>query len=598
MALMPTSNVAASGDAAEQQTKSTYSNSIHGIKNDFTNCTGSLCSVCGYDGSDVLVQECGCIMHTRCISLLSQEVPMKSCPNCRLPASNLHLFPMSFPEGDSSRNSGASISSYKNLDSDTFLPNKRRKCSNSGSILANDDDTAGTKDHRTGRWTQEEMDYVDALIHHFEKGNLPLCTGVKLNDFLGGMLKCKQSRLTKKMKNAKLSSKVYTRRSGCIAQDRDPQRFSRLEHLFLRSVSCDNSRDETKFHLQKQWREYFSNLCIEVGQVLQVDEWLGSVEILERRDSAAKDAARHAKRKVLMGCVMERDADTKPAHKVAPPDDILSLLNDKTMFVDPFDAEIEEHQDIDPLQFTQDDNLNLNQFDPTNVNQFDLNNTNQFDTNNLNQFDTNNLSQSYMNNFTQLCSNNQHQLDTNITNRVDTNANANLTSNTLPPGEVTNSKFAMQERSPFLKKITDFCKKMTVPFEYAEVWVPAHSNGIIRLCYAGNSIQHTADLQSHTDLVSFGQYSAKFTFPAGSGLPGRVFESGVPVWEQSIHNAPSDHFQRCSGAMQWNVKTVLGIPVSSPNVGRVVVALFSCKDIDKNCELVGLLCDEFVKVCD
>ncbi|EJK64845.1 hypothetical protein THAOC_14376, partial [Thalassiosira oceanica] len=56
---------------------------------------------------------------------------------------------------------------------------------------------------RTGRWTAEEIAFRDELIGHFLEGNLPLGSGTKLSDFLPGLLKSKQSRLAKKMKNAK-----------------------------------------------------------------------------------------------------------------------------------------------------------------------------------------------------------------------------------------------------------------------------------------------------------------------------------------------------------------------------------------------------------
>ena len=58
-----------------------------------------------------------------------------------------------------------------------------------------------TPELRTGRWTNEETAYCDKLISKFMTGRLPLPEGAKLNEFLSQMLKSKQSRLTKKMKN-------------------------------------------------------------------------------------------------------------------------------------------------------------------------------------------------------------------------------------------------------------------------------------------------------------------------------------------------------------------------------------------------------------
>ena len=79
---------------------------------------------------------------------------------------------------------------------------------------------------RTGRWTAEETIYCDKLAQKFVDGRLPLTEGIKLNEFLSDMLKSKQSRLTKKMKNAKLSSKTFKRTSGYLADAAEAREFS------------------------------------------------------------------------------------------------------------------------------------------------------------------------------------------------------------------------------------------------------------------------------------------------------------------------------------------------------------------------------------
>ena len=44
----------------------------------------------------------------------------------------------------------------------------------------------------------------------------------------------------------------------------------------------------------------FSNYCVAVGQPLDADAWLSSVEEMDRRASNAKEAARMARRKLMM----------------------------------------------------------------------------------------------------------------------------------------------------------------------------------------------------------------------------------------------------------------------------------------------------------
>lgn len=56
------------------------------------------------------------------------------------------------------------------------------------------------RSYRTGRWSSDEMAYVDRLIRSFDAGLLPLPHGIKLNEFLCDLLSCRTSRLTKKLK--------------------------------------------------------------------------------------------------------------------------------------------------------------------------------------------------------------------------------------------------------------------------------------------------------------------------------------------------------------------------------------------------------------
>ncbi|KAL3931084.1 MAG: hypothetical protein SGBAC_011473, partial [Bacillariaceae sp.] len=164
---------------------------------------------------------------------------------------------------------------------------------------------------RTGRWTTEETMYCDKLIEKFEMGHLPIADGFKLNDFLAGMLKSKQSRLTKKMKNARLSAKTYKRSIGYISNIEEAKEVSQLERLFFESIHCNMERAEIRFHMQKEWRELFSAYCVSIGQKLDADSWLSSVEEMDKRVSQAKDAARMARRKVLMGYALSQDASNR-----------------------------------------------------------------------------------------------------------------------------------------------------------------------------------------------------------------------------------------------------------------------------------------------
>mmetsp|Transcript_5226 Transcript_5226/g.7563 ORF Transcript_5226/g.7563 Transcript_5226/m.7563 type:complete len:474 (+) Transcript_5226:1-1422(+) len=183
------------------------------------------------------------------------------------------------------------------------------------------------------------------------------------------------------------------------------------------------------------------------------------------------------------------------------------------------------------------------------------------------------------------------------------------------PGANAGSKSSMLTSAPFLSKVIMYLERHNVPFEHVDLWVPSFipdpdsidGGTICRLCHAGSATtdnQVKADGKTvvplsgeeHFMLQAFGDYSQKFSFDVGCGLPGRIYQSGLPTWEQNVQNAPHNHFERCGGAKQWEIKTVVGIPIASPNVGRIVATLYSREDRPKNQELVGRLSDEFTRL--
>jgi len=434
--------------------------------------------------------------------------------------------PMNFDEIDAAREMAASTA-----------PSSKRGKKRKNATLArlnpsmtnpSQDDGGEDADLRTGRWTSEETLFCDKLIEHFEAGSLPIADAIKLNDFLAEMLKSKQSRLTKKMKNARLSARAYKYTSGYIANFQAAREFSAVEVAFFESISCDLERAEIRFHMQKEWRERFSSFCVAIGQKLNADSWLSSVEEMDRRISKAKDAARMARRKVMMGYALNQDSSNQ------------------------------EHGVF---------------------------------------------------------------IDNGASAEGNTNQDA-ISTPTSPPkkrqGNMANLFRHMS--SPFVGKVIQFIDRNHLPFEHIDVWVPSFmSNGpeptevqiddqnVCRLCFAGFATTRykvpidggrpePMGSQDQFDLLSFGEYSAKFSFDVGCGLPGRVYSSGISSWEQGVANAPNHQFERVGGAVQWGIKTVLGIPVASPNVGRIVVLLYSKHDRPRNPDLVRRATDELTKV--
>jgi len=506
------------------------------------------CKRCGHGGCDIILKDCGCQFHARCLQL-STDRPLTHCPACQTPVRSLYLMPMDFSEIDQARIAAASMApSSKRGKKRKNATIARLNPSNSMGGNGTDDSGDGI-DLRTGRWTVEETQYCDKLISAYEKGELPISEGVKLNDFLATMLKSKQSRLTKKMKNAKLSAKTYKPETGYVVDDEDAKKFSQLEVAFYESIQCDMERAEIRFHMQKEWREFFSSYCVSMGQKLDADAWLSSAEELDRRASQAKDAARMARRKVMMGYALTRDA-MNPERGV---------FIEKSIMADGHGND-------------------------------------------------------------QVLSSGHSAMNT-----IASMAGRSSLSGVAQKNKEQMGRSIKDFSSPFVGRVIQYIEKHHLPFEHIDAWVPSfvsqndepsilddQKNGLsteqaCRLCfsgYASTDVEIPAGggaaipLSSNVkfDLFSFGEYSSKFSFNVGCGLPGRVYSSGICSWEQGVENAPSNQFERCGGAAQWGVKTVLGIPIPSPNVGRVVMLLYSRNDRIRDPEMVRRVTEELTRL--
>jgi bHLH-MYC and R2R3-MYB transcription factors N-terminal len=165
---------------------------------------------------------------------------------------------------------------------------------------------------RTGRWKTEEIAYVDYIVQAFDRGILPLPEGVKLNEFLCDLLLCKASRLSKKMKNARLSLRSFQRSFDPKDGHLDTELLSSLQEKFLASVSHVPTSLELRFNIAKMWRIHFSNLCVQVGSsLLNAEQWMNSLEAMEKRAAQAESTIRQARRR-RMRLALQKDAVASP----------------------------------------------------------------------------------------------------------------------------------------------------------------------------------------------------------------------------------------------------------------------------------------------
>jgi hypothetical protein len=141
----------------------------------------------------------------------------------------------------------------------------------------------------------------------------------------------------------------------------------------------------------------------------------------------------------------------------------------------------------------------------------------------------------------------------------------------------------------------------------ADVWVPSflprETNGTskavdteqLRLFHAGYATRGDLEDKVADALGEFGIYSDQFSFEPGHGLPGRVYTSGQIAWDTAIDEADPKFFERAGGAKVYGVKTAVGIPLSTPLVGRIVVCMYSKNNIPENMTVAKECAAELMK---
>ena len=122
-------------------------------------------------------------------------------------------------------------------------------------------------------------------------------------------LKSKQSRLTKKMKHAKLSTKFYRiRDSGHISDPNQAREFGKLERAFVDAIPDAIEKSEVRFHMRREWRDHLVERCAVLRVEVDAEAWLRSIDTMERRVALEKNRSRMVKRRALLGKALERDA--------------------------------------------------------------------------------------------------------------------------------------------------------------------------------------------------------------------------------------------------------------------------------------------------
>jgi hypothetical protein len=442
-----------------------------------------------------------------------------------------------------------------------LVSNSRTSSSGTGTKISDQEQ------QRTGRWTEEEIAFVDFLVSAFDKGRLPLPHGIKLNEFLGDVLLCKSSRLTKKMKNAKLSTRSFVlSRPESTSVRSDCAVLSGLQEKFLMSIPSKATQLELRFNMTKQWRTHFSNLCVQVGyQFLDGKDWVASLEEMERRASLVEENERKARRRE-MGLALQTDG-IKPDAASSQ----LEPLEDDT------DLQVNGGDDLFPMLSTSLGRgispLLQGQLDPR--------------------------SRTFSEDF-----------DAVLNDLIGSEQDA-APAPSMRQNHESSSRSSSPSHSscgPFLDAVVTYMENKNLPFQHVDVWVPSFlprdtdgpSKAVdmeqLRLFHAGYSTRGDLDGSVTYALNEFGVYSENFSFEPGHGLPGRVYSTGKASWETYVDECDPSRFKRAGGAKIYGVKTAFGVPLKTPMVGRIVVVLYSSSVLNENWPMAQECAAELVKL--
>jgi hypothetical protein len=424
---------------------------------------------------------------------------------------------------------------------------------------------------RTGRWTEEETDFVEFIVEAFDNGKLPLDQGVKLNEFLGDLLLCKSSRLTKKMKNAKLSVRSYKLKSHVASSPAlHHELLSTLQDQFLRSISQEAAKLELRFHMTKVWRTYFSNLCLQVGcDMLDASEWHSSLESMDRQAAQAEENIRKARRQQMgLGLASRMEQKTDQAQDKSTDTDSSMSKRVKTEEAPPESGIAGVAEGNSTILFRSVTDVSMSTEDS--VVEVDTGDNNH----NLHLPEANEDFLTLINDLAEDATHHRPGTDRHLAEDVTRHR----------PGT---DRQVRNRCASFLEEIGSYLELNDLPFEHVDVWVPSlpptgqGAPGELRLFHAGHATRCDLDPVTFCQMQEYGEYSVKFSFAPGVGLPGRVYATGEPSWECNLDKTDPEIFVRAGGAQVYGIKTALGISLTT-RIGRIVVSMYSALDLTIN----------------
>jgi len=513
---------------------------------------------------------------------------------------------------------------------------------------------------RNGRWSTEEVQFVDAAMKSFDEGDLPISKGTTLNDFLRSLLLCKSTRLRKKIKNANFCTRTYcprvntlhshatvygTTNTANITTANNDQTTSPVPPMndltmkladqqqhFVSSVDDDSlpihkiinnnnnnntpsaagvtisssysyDRNLLKFSLSRTWGMLFSKFCSEVGYTnLLSDDWWKGLEEIEEKAVAAKNRRTRALRRKrvdsVASAVVNQSGDGGGG---------LSQIQSSSSYTTMIHNSGGVQQQHLPVIPDVSINTSALHIDCTpNAVITPKRHVIHDETNNINIPGHRNhqphQQQQQQVQSSLVTSNNDVPLHlqskrARLLNDVLSEAPSNIP-------DIADLCNQMSDWNPFIEKITNFLVDEHLPFQYFDIWISDqkhkadndnYDKRTVSLRHVGHATNPKTDcIFTIYHMNEFGRYSSNFKFTPGIGLPGRVYTTGMPLWDDSLETANLDDFPRVDGARSHGLKKALGIPLPGRTAGEtIVIALYSAGAITKDETLMQKCCSEF-----
>eukprot|EP00980_Cylindrotheca_fusiformis_P014877 scaffold4061_cov108-Cylindrotheca_fusiformis.AAC.5 len=515
----------------------------------------AVCQVCNFRGSDISFQGCRCQIHA--VSLFQG----RNCPSMPVlfpcatalqgrergsePCSSPSLSPLA--NVDPAPNNGICLHPLPLSDLEEAVrvrTSDAEKQSNNGKKRRYDDEDleveaqyvvysqgrntisaslADTDNSRTGRWTAAEVAYADHLTQAFDEGQLPLPNGTRLSTFLGDLLLCKASRLTKKMKNAKLSARIFERNTGISGGKDKAIELSALQERFIDSMQTKVAKMELRFNLVRQWRTFFSDLCVQMQyKNLDARDWIASLDEMESRASKVEESMRALRRK-RMGISGNSGTMTTSRPEAVHPFSDSSISLHRT----PSD-------DLDSALAVLDDS-----------NMPSLQDMLEEEKTSLSRFFDREIRKS-------------------------------------PPGK--RRRAADSFISALAQYMEESSLPFQHADVWAPSFSNGNPNEV-QLLHAGNATRRDQGGAVLSKFTDFGELSKSFTFQPNQGLPGRVYTSGKAEWGVQLTNPAV--FRRHRYAQTHGLRTAIAIPITSRGGGRLVVVFYSIATLMEDTSLIS-----------